>query len=364
MNKSRRFLLCGFLLSIGLLLIDNQSPQQVYAQQQKGGGKQGPPSIRTDPKFLAVFQSAVAAASKSTFRIACDGKVTSLGVAISEDGFILTKASDLTGKIALKTRDGLLLDATIVGVHEKHDLAVLKVNATGFVPIVWTDSNIAMVGGFVASCGPEAVPVAIGIVSVATRDVPPPKAIGKDGGKGGGKGGKGGAGPGPYLGVWFVDHAKGVQVVEIAPNTTAAKLAIKPNDVIEAVADKAVDYDTLNKTIEQFKVGDVVPLKILRGTEELQLEAKLGARPINKGVDQNSMGSRLSNLRSGFPTILQHDSVVLPEDCGGPLVDLDGHVVGINIARAGRVESYAIPTETIRPLLPDLMSGKLAPKKK
>jgi serine protease Do len=43
-------------------------------------------------------------------------------------------------------------------------------------------------------------------------------------------------------------------------------------------------------------------------------------------------------------------------------VDLDGKVIGINIARAGRTESYAVPTEAVLPLLSDLLSGKLAPK--
>ncbi len=36
--------------------------------------------------------------------------------------------------------------------------------------------------------------------------------------------------------------------------------------------------------------------------------------------------------------------------------------VGINIARAGRTETYAIPSEALLPLLGDLESGKLAPK--
>ncbi len=35
--------------------------------------------------------------------------------------------------------------------------------------------------------------------------------------------------------------------------------------------------------------------------------------------------------------------------------------MGINIARAGRVESYAIPTESVLALLSDLKSGKYAP---
>ena len=35
------------------------------------------------------------------------------------------------------------------------------------------------------------------------------------------------------------------------------------------------------------------------------------------------------------------------------MVDLDGHVVGINIARASRVKSYAIPSEVVQEWLGD-----------
>ena len=37
-------------------------------------------------------------------------------------------------------------------------------------------------------------------------------------------------------------------------------------------------------------------------------------------------------------------------------------MVGLNIARASGVGVYAVPSEAIRPLLADLLSGKLAPK--
>jgi S1-C subfamily serine protease len=53
--------------------------------------------------------------------------------------------------------------------------------------------------------------------------------------------------------------------------------------------------------------------------------------------------------------------VVEPEDCGGPLVDLDGDVVGVNIARAGRTETRAIPSEVVRSLLPGMMPAKETP---
>ncbi len=42
-------------------------------------------------------------------------------------------------------------------------------------------------------------------------------------------------------------------------------------------------------------------------------------------------------------------------------MDLDGKAIGINIARAGRTETYAVPTEAVLPVLLDLMSGKMAP---
>ncbi len=111
------------------------------------------------------------------------------------------------------------------------------------------------------------------------------------------------------------------------------------------------------------KAGDLINLQVRRGEEELALEATLQQRPAgdNRGDLQNLMGSDLSPRRSGYPTILTHDSVVKPSDCGGPLVDLDGNVVGINISRAGRTESWAVPTEVIQGLLPDLKSGKLSP---
>ena len=48
-------------------------------------------------------------------------------------------------------------------------------------------------------------------------------------------------------------------------------------------------------------------------------------------------------------------------DCGGPLVDLSGKVIGINIARAGRTETYALPADVVQALLGPLENGKLAP---
>ena len=67
---------------------------------------------------------------------------------------------------------------------------------------------------------------------------------------------------------------------------------------------------------------------------------------------------QLSFRRGGFPNAFAHDTVLQPEQCGGPLVNLQGRAVGINIAREGRTESHAIPAQVIIGLLDDLKSGR------
>jgi serine protease Do len=51
--------------------------------------------------------------------------------------------------------------------------------------------------------------------------------------------------------------------------------------------------------------------------------------------------------------------VLRPIDCGGPVVDVDGKVVGLNIARAGRVESYALPSSLVRETVDKLLKMEL-----
>jgi serine protease Do len=132
------------------------------------------------------------------------------------------------------------------------------------------------------------------------------------------------------------------------------------------------EVESLQALIQRHKPEEMVTLLIERGGEELQLKVTLGKRPANldsgpnsnRSDFQNRLGSELSTRRTGFPLILQHDAVIKPTECGGPLVDLDGRVIGINIARAGRTETYAIPGEAIPPLLAKLMPEKIKTPRK
>ena len=320
------------------------------AQWEPGRSKE---FLRTNPKFLDAFRNVVARASRSTVRVRCDDEDVALGTIVSADGWILTKASVLEDKVVCHLSDGRELDARVVGVHEGHDLALLKVNAHGLTPVQWRPSKEDPVGNWVASAGMEARPVTVGVISVAARKVNVSRFSKNREIVAGG-----------YLGVSLDDALQeGVRILEVYPGSAAAKAGLKVNDVVLAIAGKSIHtIEALKDTLQKYKPGDMVAVHIKRSDEVRDLQAKLGKRPPERADVQNSMGSELSQRRFGFPNILQHDSVVKPRDCGGPLVDLDGKVIGINIARAGRTESYAVPAEVIQPLLPELMSGRLAPQ--
>ncbi len=57
--------------------------------------------------------------------------------------------------------------------------------------------------------------------------------------------------------------------------------------------------------------------------------------------------------------VLQHDIPLSPEECGGPLLDLDGHCVGINVARAGRVKTLAVPASDVLMMLAEARKARL-----
>ena len=76
------------------------------------------------------------------------------------------------------------------------------------------------------------------------------------------------------------------------------------------------DTDDFIAIVQQHKPGDVLTLKVERDKKEQELKVTLGRRPGGggRGRDQNSMGSTLSNRRTGFPIVLQHDCVVKPAE--------------------------------------------------
>lgn len=312
------------------------------------------PPAKSSKAVLAAYKEVVAAPSQSTVRVYADGDPVALGTVVDADGWVITKATLVKGKLTVEFKGGKTASAKLVGIDVKHDLAMLRVAASGLKPVKWAHSKTAEVGHLLAAPGLGELPVAIGVVSVATRRpsaremtmMSPSTTAG-------------------YLGVAFSAETRLPLIGQVMRGGPAAKGGLKSGDVILRVQGRVMaDADRVIETIYGFKPGDVITLRVKREDEEMTLRVTLGRRPsdmMDRSDEMNRMGSRLSGRRGGFPVVLQHDAVIAPGDCGGPLVDLDGQAVGINIARAGRTESYAIPSEAVQALLSDLKSGKLAP---
>jgi serine protease Do len=138
--------------------------------------------------------------------------------------------------------------------------------------------------------------------------------------------------------------------------------------VITAVDGTAVaTMDQLRARITRHRPGETVTLSLTRGGQKLELRVQLGDTILATDEDKEmSLLSGGTNLRnSDFEAVFQHDTVLAPSDMGGPLVDLDGHVIGINIARAGRTETYAIPADLLtEKWLGTMKDGTFAPQRR
>ncbi len=291
---------------------------------------------------VSAFREVVADPAKSTVEILCNHEPVALGTVVAANGYILTKASDLDGKIACKLHDDRRFEAELAGVNKQHDLALLKIDVDNLTPVVWTDQSDTPVGSWLATPGLAEEPLSIGVISAAARAI---------------------AAPRPILGVLLAQSDLGARIDQVMPGSGAEQAKLQIGDIILGCNEEEIkSREALIRRIGQFQPGDTVKLMVRRGEEQLQVDALLGpmseSGEVNRHDFQNQLGGELSRRRAGFPSVFQHDTVLQPNECGGPVVDLNGHAVGVNIARAGRVASYAIPTSIVKDVLAQLMHVK------
>ena len=292
---------------------------------------------------LLPYCSIVAETRQSTLEVIQDAKQVALATVVASNGFAVTKASELNSdkNITCKTMTGELVTAEVVGQSKRWDLALLKVDADNLMParIGTSSAQPLELGTFLASVGISETPLSIGAVSVMPRTL-------RRG----------------FLGIIMGEANDGVRVREVLENSAAEKSGIKTGDIIVEVDGQRVrKLPAIAQLIGSKQPDDTVKIKLLRGDNEEVVSATLGERQFQfrtQGAEA-MLRTRVNKKRTGFPMVFQHDLFLEPNECGGPVVDLDGRIVGINIARYDRVTSYAIPAELFSTIITTDSDGEV-----
>ncbi|MBQ2621183.1 MAG: trypsin-like peptidase domain-containing protein [Thermoguttaceae bacterium] len=256
------------------------------------------------------------------------------GTVVDSDGWIVTKANciDTTKKItcfvAVEKKEGKItfkpLEAQVVATDEGLDLMLLKVDAKDLDVAQFDEEYPIEVGHWVLSPSMEKGLAGLGVISVPPLAIPKERAI---------------------VGVLLEERDGKLYVGDVVPDMPAAKAGLKKGERIVKVNGAFVyTADQCTNEFKKFDIGNKISMEIESEGKTRTVEIELTASAHHKPNEMNGMSKR----RSGYDRVIQHDSVIRPEECGGPLVNLDGKVIGINIARAGRVETYALP---IKPVL-------------
>lgn len=298
---------------------------------------------RNAPNVQNAFKEVVADATQATVEVLCNDRRAALGAIVDSSGLILTKASELTDNVSCKLKSGEVYKAELVATTKAFDLALLKVEAAELPVVQWQKAE-PTVGSWLATPGISDVPQSIGVVSVDARRIPEQRGM---------------------LGVRLddpPDGAAGALILDVVDRSAADKAGLREGDRVTHLDGNAIEggYRGFMSKMANKKAAEVVNLKVAREGEEVDVKVVLMPLPaLQRNMETEiEVDGRLSVNRWGFDRIIQHDSFLLPQDCGGPIVNLNGEAIGINIARAARVASYAVPAADVIKFIDEYREGK------
>jgi serine protease Do len=290
----------------------------------------------TGNTVLAAFEPQRLVIQQSSAVIYDGRKEAAYGVVISAQGDILTKASEIKDikNLAVTVDQKKFTEVKVLSSDPVWDVAHLKVDAAGLTPVKYAPTSAVPQGTWVVANGATTRThrrVLAGIVSAKIREVT--------------------TAGGAALGVTLKEDAKDLEIVEVTEKSGANEAGLQKGDVITAIEDQPVtSREEIAKALKDRKAGTKVKVSYRRNNEVATVEVLLMAK--SEMADQMSRNDQMSGLyserRSGFPRVLQHDILGAKSVVGGPLLDLDGRCLGMNIARANRAESFAIPVEDLK----------------
>ena len=262
---------------------------------------------------------------------------------------VATKLSLLQGwsECRVSLPSGESIRSRLVRSQQQHDLAILKLNRPTSFKATEREPD-SVVRGLVISLTSNGN-AQVGFVGRSTCDEP--SAEGR-------------------LGIQLSVAATGKQVNSsgdgteiksnlvvdsVSVNSTGSIAGIIPGDRIIKVNGVAPStLDQMQQILQTSQPGDWLHFSVQRGERQLDLSAPFGFDPATLFVRSEFLDGRsgpLSERRTGFIGVIQHDTPVHPVNCGNPMLDSSGRLVGIHIARRARESTLALPVSVVWELL-------------
>lgn len=237
--------------------------------------------------------------------------------------FVVTKLSEIDEK-KLRCRTGsVFVSFSVVKSDLANDLALLQLRSENLPPLTRpTPATTELFVGQQVFCGSSKVAI------VTRLNHHEPSAS-------------------PALGCSLQVEQSKIMVQSISANSACSDAGLLAGDeLLQFCGRQCESLDDIGDLLAERQPGDRVAFRVLRNGLQLTSAGQLRHQAnslLNRAEFLDGRAGLLSNRRTGFDGVIQHDGHLAGKDIGGPLVDKDGHLVGINIARRARESIVALP---------------------
>jgi serine protease Do len=145
----------------------------------------------------------------------------------------------------------------------------------------------------------------------------------------------------------------------IQPKSAAEAGGLATGDQLLTIDDKQVsdELDVL-RALQKYRAFDTTNMVIMRkgGRMLKEIVLKYPPQKITEHPADHFTGGK-SVRRDGFANVFVHDARIKSSECGGPVFDAAGNLIGINIGRLSRTSTIAIPAAALKYFIATEVTG-------